>query len=137
MHKYLPKSDVYHGKNARQICLKIKIGIKLDYYANNHIICIIYVKLENIELLPFSSEKLMYYIVQMFSRASRNNISIKKLDIYVNTHLICIRYANIYNIKKYALITVFYVVKTLCRAIENILISHDDFVTMQHNTYFK
>ena len=79
--------------------------IKLDYYANNHIICIIYAKFENIELLPFSSEKLMYYIVQMFPRSSRNNISINKFDIYENTHLICIRYANIYNIKNNALFT--------------------------------
>ena len=100
---YLPKLDVYRGKNARQICLKTNIWIKLDYYSNNHIICIIYAKFENIELLPFSSEKLMHYIVQIFSRASKNNICIKKLDIYVNTHLICIRYANIYNIKKCAL----------------------------------
>ena len=84
------------AKNARQSSLKIKIWITLDYYANNHIICIIYAKFENIELLPFSSEKLMYYIVQMFPRSSRNNISINKFDIYENTHLICIRYANNY-----------------------------------------
>ena len=102
---YLPKLDVYSGKNARQICLKTNIWIKLDYYSNNHIICIIYAKFENIELFPFSSENITNYKIQMFSRASRNNISIKKLDIYVNTHLICIRYANIYNIKKYAIFT--------------------------------
>ena len=102
---YLPKLDVYNGKNARQSSLKINIWIKLDYYANNHIICIIYAKFENIELLPFSSEKLMYYIVQMFPRSSRNSISINEFDIYENTHLICIRYANIYNIKNNALFT--------------------------------
>ena len=102
---YLPKLDVYNGKNTRHSSLKIKIWIRLDYYANNHIICIIYAKFENMELLPFSSEKLMYYIVQMFPRSSRNNISINKYDIYENTHLICIRYANIYNIKNNALFT--------------------------------
>ena len=71
----------------------------------NHIICIIYAKFENIELLPFSSEKLMYYIVQMFPRSSRNSISINEFDIYENTHLICIIYANIYDIKNNALFT--------------------------------
>ena len=95
--------DVYRGKNARQICLKTNILIKLDYFSNNHIICIIYVKFENIDLLPFSSEKIMHYIVPMFSRASRNNICINKLDIYFKTHITCIGYANIYNIKKCAL----------------------------------
>ena len=78
---------------------------QLDYYANNHIICNNLCKIINIELLPFSSEYFTYFKIQMFSRASRNNICIKKLDIYVNTHLICIRYANIYNIKKYVLFT--------------------------------
>ena len=102
---YLPKLDVYSGKNARHICLRTNIWIKLDYYANNHIICIIYAKLINIELLPFSSEYFTYFKIQMFSRASRNNICINKLDIYVNTHLICMKYANIYNIKKYVLFT--------------------------------
>ena len=97
---FLPKLDVYSGKNARQICLKTNIWIKLDYYSNNHIICIIYAKCENIELFQFSSENITNYNIQMFSRASRNNICIKKLDIYVNTHLICIRYANIYTISR-------------------------------------
>ena len=55
---------------------------------NNHIISIIYATFENTGLLPFSSEKIMSYIVQMFPRAGRNNISINKLDLYVNTHLI-------------------------------------------------
>ena len=55
---YLPKLDVYRGKNTRRICLKTNIWIKLDYYSNNHIICIIYATFENIELLPFSSEKM-------------------------------------------------------------------------------
>ena len=30
---------------------------QIGFYSNNHIICIIYAKLKNIELLPFSSEK--------------------------------------------------------------------------------
>ena len=55
---YLPKLDVYSGKNARQILFKNKNLNKFDYYSNNHIICIIYAKFENIDLFPFSSENL-------------------------------------------------------------------------------
>ena len=64
---YLPKFDVYSGKNARQICLRTNIWIKLDYYSNNHIICIIYAKFENIELFPFSSEILQITKYECFS----------------------------------------------------------------------
>ena len=54
---YLLKLNVYHGKNVKQSNLKIIFWFELDYYANYHIISMIYAKLKNIELLPFLSEK--------------------------------------------------------------------------------
>ena len=66
--------------------LENNIWFKLDYYANNHIICIIYAKFEKYLITTVFVRKIMSHIVEMFPRVSRNNISIKKLDIYANIH---------------------------------------------------
>ena len=44
-------------RKAEQLENNTLFWFKLDYYANNHIICITYAKFENIECFMFLSEK--------------------------------------------------------------------------------
>ena len=74
--------------------------MKLDYYANSHIIGTIYSTFENIELLPFSSENLF---LMLYKYSSEQAEILKEINIYAKSQLICIKYANIFN--KYVIFT--------------------------------
>ena len=61
---YLPNLIVYIGKNLHQSKLRIIFGMKWDYYANSHIICIIYAKFEKYWIITVFVRKIMSYVEQ-------------------------------------------------------------------------
>ena len=82
------------AKKLQQSKLRITFWMKWDYYANIHIIFTIYATFENIELLPFSSEKIFLILYKCSSEQAEITYTLKEMNIYrcedsANLHNIC------------------------------------------------